>query len=161
LDKIFQANIDLAAQVAIQKHIISGLKEAIQIEKKKRQRGKKLNLLGEEDCGPQFFSPRRIQAARLYRDAKEAIREADRQRITNKKSQAAANKVQKEAAKAERALQVEARRQHAQEEKVRKAEEKVENRPQDRLYRLQRKLNWRQKGLRNKLIGLYQSLGSL
>jgi hypothetical protein len=69
--------------------------------------------------------------------------------------------VQKEAAKAKRALQAEARRQHAQEEKVRKAEEKVENRPQDRLYRLQRKLNWRQKGLQNKLIGLYQSLGSL
>jgi hypothetical protein len=74
LDKIFQANIDLAAQVAIHRHIISGLKEAIRIEKKKRQRGKKLNLLGEEDHRPQFFSPGRIQAARLYQDAEEAIR---------------------------------------------------------------------------------------
>ena len=34
-----------------------GLLEALNVEKKKRVRGKWLNLLGEEDNGPRLFSP--------------------------------------------------------------------------------------------------------
>jgi hypothetical protein len=48
----------LAAQHSINEHIINGLQEAFKIEKKKRARGKRLNLIGlEDDSGPQFFSP--------------------------------------------------------------------------------------------------------
>lgn len=36
--------------------------EALKAERKKRNRGKKLNLLGEDDDGPQLFSLSRVQA---------------------------------------------------------------------------------------------------
>ena len=38
------------------------------MEKKKKQQGKQLNLLGEEDNKPQIFTPTKIQAA-LARNA--------------------------------------------------------------------------------------------
>ncbi|KAN0079622.1 hypothetical protein V8E54_004836 [Elaphomyces granulatus] len=41
----------LAAQHEIDKHLQSGLQETLKNEKKRRQRGKRLNLLGEEDSG--------------------------------------------------------------------------------------------------------------
>jgi hypothetical protein len=56
LVKIIQANIQLATQISIQHHIISGLTTAFKIEKSKQKRGKVLNLVGEEENGPQFFS---------------------------------------------------------------------------------------------------------
>jgi hypothetical protein len=55
-----QVNIQLAAQVSIQRHIISRLTTAFKIEKSKRKRGKTLNLVGEKDNGPQFSSPESI-----------------------------------------------------------------------------------------------------
>ena len=125
LVKIMQANIQLAAQVSIQRHIISGLTTAFKIEKSKRKRGKALNLVGEEDNGPQFFSPERIARARAVQDEHLAAEQANRQRINANKTRAIANKVRKEAEKAERALQAVARRQHAQEERVRKEEKKA------------------------------------
>jgi hypothetical protein len=50
-EKILKANIGLATEVAIQKHIIENLTKALRLECKKRQRGKALNLVGEEDNG--------------------------------------------------------------------------------------------------------------
>lgn len=38
--------------------------------KKKQVQGKRLNLLGEEDNGPQLFSPSRVKAAREFAAAK-------------------------------------------------------------------------------------------
>jgi hypothetical protein len=125
LDLILRANERLAAQVEIDQHIINGLRRAIKIEKKQRKKGKRLNLLLEDDVGPQFFSPSRVQAARRAQAQKEATEQAERQRIANKKAQVAANKARKEAEKAERALQAVLRRQHAQEEQARKASEKA------------------------------------
>src|SRR5947207_15911046 len=84
-----------------------------------------MNLVGEEDSEPQFFSPGCIQHARDLQNEKEAHAQAERERIAEKKVQATINKAQKEAAKAERALQAEARREHAAEEKGRKAEDKA------------------------------------
>jgi hypothetical protein len=55
------------------------LKRLIQIEKKKRKRGKRLNLLSEEDNGPQFSSLARIQAAREYLAQKETKELAEKQ----------------------------------------------------------------------------------
>jgi hypothetical protein len=71
--KIMQANIQLAAQVSIQQHIIKGLTRALKLEKKKRQRGKALNLVGEEDSGPQFYSLGRIRHAQDFQGEKEAV----------------------------------------------------------------------------------------
>ena len=36
------------------------------MEKKKRRRGKRLNLLGQEDSGPQFWSPIKVVVVREY-----------------------------------------------------------------------------------------------
>jgi hypothetical protein len=86
LCKIMQANIQLTAQVSIQQHIIKGLTGALKLEKKKRQRGKALNLVGEEDTGPQFYSPSRIARAQEFRDEKQATEQADRARIDANKA---------------------------------------------------------------------------
>ena len=71
LTKLFRANLYLASQHSIDQHIESGLTEALRDEKKRRRRGKRLNLVGEDDHGPQFFSPCRIQAARDYQESKD------------------------------------------------------------------------------------------
>ena len=60
---LFKANERLAAQHAIDEHTKRGLIETVKEEKKKRQRGKKLNVLGNEDHGLQFFSPTTIKHA--------------------------------------------------------------------------------------------------
>jgi hypothetical protein len=54
LNLILRSNETLAAQQSINQHIIKGLEYTIDWEKKKRQRGKRLNLLSEEEIGPQF-----------------------------------------------------------------------------------------------------------
>jgi hypothetical protein len=41
-------------------------------EIKRRKKGKKLNLVSEEDSGTQLFHPSRIQAAKAYAAEKEA-----------------------------------------------------------------------------------------
>jgi hypothetical protein len=71
LTKIFRANKRLAAQHSIDQHVVKGLITALQDEKKRRKKDKRLNLVGEEDSGPQFFSPGRIQAARNWQATKE------------------------------------------------------------------------------------------
>jgi hypothetical protein len=126
LDLIFHANLHLAAQQSINMHIISGLSEALRLERKRRKKGRKLNLQGKDDHGPQFWSPTQVRAARAFQAQKDADEQANRERIADNKAKAIANKAQKEALKAERALQAEARRQHALEEKARKAEEKAQ-----------------------------------
>jgi hypothetical protein len=105
LEKILNANIHLAAQVSIQTHIITRLWEAFQIEKKKRRKAKQLNLLGEDDVRPQFYSPARIKAAQAVQGAKTLEEQANRQRIADNKVKAVVNRLQKVASKAERALQ--------------------------------------------------------
>ena len=126
LDLVFKANIALASQVSIDQHIITGLHAALKLECQKRKKGKKLNLVGEDDIGPQFYSPDRVRRALVFQGEKEAQEQADRNRIASKKAQSAANKVQKEAEKAVRAVQTAARRQHAQEEKARKAADRTQ-----------------------------------
>ena len=46
--KLAKANKSNATKAAIAKHYIASLKEALKQEKKKRRRGKKLNLFKEE-----------------------------------------------------------------------------------------------------------------
>jgi hypothetical protein len=86
LDLVFKANMALAAQVSINQHIINSLHAALKLERQKRKKGKKLNLVGEDDIGPQFYSPNRVRRALAFQDEKEANEQADRDRITNKKA---------------------------------------------------------------------------
>jgi hypothetical protein len=52
LSLIFRANIQLAAQQAISQHMVIRLNKALQIEQKRRKKGKQLNLLGKDDVRP-------------------------------------------------------------------------------------------------------------
>ncbi|KAH6690810.1 hypothetical protein BKA61DRAFT_585041 [Leptodontidium sp. MPI-SDFR-AT-0119] len=69
--KLIKANETNAANLAISEHCAKGLVEAIQIEKKKRKRGKRLGLIGKETTAGQWFGPAEIQEARELRDKKE------------------------------------------------------------------------------------------
>jgi hypothetical protein len=51
LELIFRSQLRLAAEHSIDKHTKIGLLESLKEEKKRRKRGKKLNLLSEEDTG--------------------------------------------------------------------------------------------------------------
>jgi DDE superfamily endonuclease len=121
LSFIFHANTRLAAQHSIDKHTITGLITSLKHEKTKRRRGKRLNLVGEEDNGPQFFGPSEVLCAKSYASEKEAQEQAERDRIEANKATAAANKVRKEQEKAERAQRVAERRRLAAEKKIQHA----------------------------------------
>ena len=95
LAKVFRANERLTAQHDIDQHQLQGLKDAFEAEKKKRQRGKRLNLLGEEGTGPQFFSPARIEAAKAYQASKDEEEVQRQQGIQEKKAQAANKRIEK------------------------------------------------------------------
>jgi len=86
LELVFKANVALASQVSIDQHIINGLHTALNLERQKRKKGKKLNLVGEDDIGPQFYSPCRVRRALAFQDEKEAEEQADQDRIANKKA---------------------------------------------------------------------------
>ena len=124
INKILRAHLYLAAQHSIDVHIQNGFVDALKQEKKRRRRGKRLDLVGEDGGGPQLFSPSRVQAARDYQASKEA-EEAERQQgIKDKKAAAAAKKEQKKKEKNEKADDVAARRQIHADTKARKAAEK-------------------------------------
>jgi hypothetical protein len=58
---IFKAISQLAVQSSIQLYKNLGLRQALQIEKRKRQQGKCLNLIGKEDCGIQIFTLSQVE----------------------------------------------------------------------------------------------------
>jgi hypothetical protein len=105
VDLLFKANERLATQHAIDEITKKGLIETLQIEKKKRTRGKRLNLVGEECSGPQFFSPSRIQAARAYQAEKATEQQAEKAAKEAVKALNKERKAREEAAKAEARLQ--------------------------------------------------------
>ena len=92
LAKIFCANEKLATLHSYDSHMIAGLKRVIILEKKKKQQGKYLNLLREEDSRLQFFSPGWVQAARERQEAKKVEESQWKQDINIRKALAAANK---------------------------------------------------------------------
>ena len=124
LKKLFRANERLTSQHSVDQHIIKGLTVSLRNEKKKRQRGKRLNLLGEEDSGPQFFSPQRVQAARQFQATKDTEEVLRQQQILDKKALAATRKAQKEEDKLYRAILAAKRRQLAAEASAQKAIDK-------------------------------------
>ena len=116
--KVFRANERLVSQHSIDQHMVKGLITALKDEKKKRRRGKRLNLVGDEDTGPQFFSPARVEAARAWQALKD-VEEAQRQQeiqdrkaiVATKKAQKEEEKVRKQQIAIERRLQKAANQQ--------------------------------------------------
>jgi hypothetical protein len=123
LSFIMHANLRLAAANSIAQHTIGGLVSALKIEKKKRNRGKKLNLVGEEANGPQVFGPSQVHRAKTYAEELKAQEQAERARIDTNKAAALAKRLQKEEERAARALQTSIRRQETAERKAKKAAE--------------------------------------
>jgi hypothetical protein len=70
--KLTKANETNAAKASIAEHRAEGLKEALLIEKKKRRRGKKLNLTGEPSGKAQFFGIAEVLAAIARENGKAA-----------------------------------------------------------------------------------------
>ena len=130
LQRLFSAESNLLAENALYKHENAGLKKTLQMEKmRKDQKGKRLNLLGEEDSGPLVFSPAKVIAARAYQDQTQALEELEKAEKATKKAEAAALRQQRKMEKERMALDRQIRRQLAHDqkafEKVEKATEKA------------------------------------
>ena len=97
---------------------------AIRDKRKRRKRGKRLNLVGEKESGPQFFSPGKVQAARDYRAAKDQDEEQRKQDIVEREALAATRKIQKEKERVERAIVTAEKRKLAAEVRALKEAEK-------------------------------------
>ena len=105
LEKLFKANEELAAQAALDQHTKEGLLDALKIEKKCNQRGKRLNVLWKETNGPILFEAAVVREAQAFAAQKKEKEEAERARIDGKKVAAAIKKAQQEAKKAEKVLE--------------------------------------------------------
>ena len=144
LFKIFTVNERLAVNESINQHVIRGLLDALKNEKKRRKRGKKLNLLGEHHFGSQFFSSGRVQAARVYQAAKDEEKSRKQEDMAEKRAQAIANKILKDKEKQERALIAAKKRQFNEErQEAREVEKQAQkelkfaaNRPKQLVVRL-------------------------
>ena len=105
LKKLFCANETLAVKISIVEHRAKNLQEALQIEKKKRQCGKRLNLCGKETSGAQQYKVPEVQEARAYVAAQTAKEEQERLEKENKKIEAEIKRWAKEVDKKAKALQ--------------------------------------------------------
>ena len=72
-EKLFKAVERLAAKASIAEHRAEGFKESLEQEKKRRTRGKRLNLRGKEDKGAQLYRVAKIQEAREVQANREAV----------------------------------------------------------------------------------------
>ena len=126
--KLIKANEVNSSQAAIAQHQVKGLKEALVTEKKKRKRGKKLNLIGEDAGKAQWFGTEEILRANQLEDEKEARIVKEKQDKITKKDQAAIDRAvkaaQKKQEKEERAIQ---RAVDAQAKKDRRAQKVLDN----------------------------------
>jgi hypothetical protein len=128
LELIFRTISRLAVQSSIQQYKNLGLRQALIIEQKKRQRGQRLNLIGKEDPGPQLFTLSRVRLALAYLESKDNVEQARKDKIAEKKAVAAAQHIQKaleiasqREQQADAVLQQVVAKQVALEERVQKA----------------------------------------
>ena len=126
LTQLFSASERLAALNSVMSHEIDGLITAIHMEKKKRNQGKRLNLLGEEAGGPQLFSPGQIIKAKARILEKEEEERQKRVAIDVRKELQAIIRAEKAKEKEDRAIAMALKRQIQVEETARKAKEREE-----------------------------------
>ena len=74
LSFIMYANICFIATNSIANHTIKGLVQALKVEKRKQNCGKRLNIIREEDYKPQLFSPSKVLYAKAYSNKKKSPR---------------------------------------------------------------------------------------
>ena len=99
--KLFKANIYLAAEAQITTYRAEAFKRALVLEKKKRKKPKRLNLLGEEKSGlPQFYGPEEVRNAREFQAGKAAREEQEKADKAAKKAKDIEDKEGKKAREA-------------------------------------------------------------
>ncbi|RDL32578.1 uncharacterized protein BP5553_09034 [Venustampulla echinocandica] len=113
IKKLFKANLELAARDSVNNYMIYRLIESLKNEKRKRSRGKRLDLSGVATGGAQFFSTEEILAAKARARAKEEQEQAEQ-------AEKAENKRAKKARQVEEALQKEISRKEAKDERERR-----------------------------------------
>jgi hypothetical protein len=118
IEKIVRGSEQLAAKNDCLQHEIRGLREVLVLEKKKRNRGKRLNLLGEEDNGPQLFNPARIALAQAHAEEKEEAERQKKKAIESRKVKANALRLEKVREKEKRIAARVVKQQLKQAEKV-------------------------------------------
>jgi hypothetical protein len=93
IEKVLKANEKLYTHAQIAEFRCEGLREALQDEKKKRNKGSKLDLIGKPYTGTIFFSPPKIDSTRDYKNMKDT---EIQQKIIDKEVKKAAQKAKKE-----------------------------------------------------------------
>ena len=121
LERIRDGFAKVITERDLNKATVEQLTEALLMEKKKKQRGKRLNLLGEEDNKPQIFTPSKIQAALARNSKKEQEEEQKKEEKDRKKEEVAQLRARKQLEKEEQRTNREIARQVAREEKAKKA----------------------------------------
>ena len=121
IKKLIRANEILLARTSIAEHRARNLQQALQIEKKKRKRGTRLNLAGDETSHGQWFGAPEIMRARAKLEEKTAQEEALIAEKVQKKTEKEDKKRQQEQERAVKALQRDIKRQAKEEEKAEKA----------------------------------------
>ena len=112
--KLIKANEMNVARASIIEHRVNGLKEALQMEQKKRRRGKKLNLVREPSGRAQFFGTEEVMAAQARETEKVVLAEKEKLDKEKEKEEKAVAKAVKEA------LAVEEKRRKAEQQEINK-----------------------------------------
>ena len=109
--KLIKANETNSARVSIAEHRAEGLKEALQIEKKKRCRGKKLNLTGDPAGKAQFFRTAEVIIAQVLETEK--VTKVEQDKLNEEK--------RKENAKIVKTIELQVRAENHEQEKLERA----------------------------------------
>jgi hypothetical protein len=128
LKKLLRANKTLLARTAIAEYRARNLQEALQIEKKKRQRGKYLNLAGKETAHGQWWGVPEIQIAKAKLAEKTALEEQEQLRKEQQNIEKEIKRWEKEQEKAAKVLQRDINRQVKEQKKAEKARKTLEAR---------------------------------
>jgi DDE superfamily endonuclease len=124
IEQLLKANERLAVECDIAFHTTRGLEEALKLEKQKQKKGVRLNLVGEEASGAQFFSPGRVECAKAFQASKNAEKQEELDLKAVKKAAAEAMRLQKKTEKEEQATKAAEQHQLAMEEKLQKTAER-------------------------------------
>ena len=109
----------LATKLELIQHENKQIKNALFNEKKKHNRSKHLNLIGEEATGvPQFFSPTRVLIAQAFQESKETAAQEEIRQKALKKIEKERVRIQKLAEQQDAKLQKEIQRQFNKEQKA-------------------------------------------
>ena len=128
LKKIRRSLHHISIQNSLLCHEIAGLQEILKTQKKHKKKSKPLNFQGPDEYhgGALFYSPRKVEQARRYEQAKQQEAEAEELRKSEMAEQRHANKLYKERIAQEKREQRVREKEERDQLKAKKAEEVAE-----------------------------------